>query len=387
MADETTLQDQPGAGEGEVVETGSEGFGGEAEDLSGSQAEDVEQELTGDEGAQAEGEAGQEEDDDLSYLPTEQEKVFPEEVYLRYAKRYPGAAEVLTNPDADPQQKASVRQLLHDKINSDILLKQNQSAEQESEAAETEAAAAPQQLPPEEQEKQHQQFVEHIATNVLSQQKVATLGVELGKGLLSMFGVNPNTKEGKVFYANVEKNGAQLGQLLARMLVDGSLAMSPYIAQRGVGQAFPEFGEMHGDAYNYRTLHALTNSPKYKSLGDPNSAEFRSAYDKAKSEIPNFNSLAFTDEKTGRLLNRFESTPKRHEMVLDRMLGQAPSKEQTEAVRRANLAGRKSQEMAQNKKQLGNLGAGQSTGQVSKQRSGNDDIFGEGAEMVRRRGM
>src|SRR5690348_4770275 len=51
-----------------------------------------------------------EETDD--WLPSEQDKVFPDDVYARYGQRYNLTPEQASDP--------LVRQLLHDKINSDI---------------------------------------------------------------------------------------------------------------------------------------------------------------------------------------------------------------------------------------------------------------------------
>ena len=55
------------------------------------------------------------EEDDPNWLPTDQQKVFPDDVIAKYAKRYGYTEEqIRDNP--------GLRQLLHDKINSDIFL-------------------------------------------------------------------------------------------------------------------------------------------------------------------------------------------------------------------------------------------------------------------------
>src|SRR5262249_49983954 len=53
-----------------------------------------------------------------AWLPREQDKVFPDETYAKYAQRYQLSPEQASNP--------LIRQLLHDKINSDIFLRQQQ---------------------------------------------------------------------------------------------------------------------------------------------------------------------------------------------------------------------------------------------------------------------
>src|SRR5258708_6775735 len=74
---------------------------------------------------QPQGEEQQEQVEEVAenWLPSEQDKVFPDEVYARYAQRYNLSEEQA----ADPQ----FRQLLHDKINSDIWIQQQQEAEEQ----------------------------------------------------------------------------------------------------------------------------------------------------------------------------------------------------------------------------------------------------------------
>ena len=55
------------------------------------------------------------EQDDPNWLPDEQQKVFTDDAIARYAKRYGYTQEQI-------EQNPQLRQLLHDKINSDILL-------------------------------------------------------------------------------------------------------------------------------------------------------------------------------------------------------------------------------------------------------------------------
>ena len=80
------------------------------------------------------------------WLPSDQDKVFPDEVYAKYAQRYQLTPEQATDP--------LLRQLLHDKINTDIFVRQQQQqAEQWQEEAEAEPEPEPtqQQLPSRDQ--------------------------------------------------------------------------------------------------------------------------------------------------------------------------------------------------------------------------------------------
>src|SRR6266849_1837227 len=60
-----------------------------------------------------------------NWLPTDQDKIFPDDVYARYGERY--------NLTPEQAQDPLIRQLLHDKINSDIFIQQQQQFEQEPE--------------------------------------------------------------------------------------------------------------------------------------------------------------------------------------------------------------------------------------------------------------
>ena len=76
---------------------------------------DTETQQEGSETEAAPADAQQTEKDDPNWLPDDQQKVFPDDVIAKYAKRYGYTEEqIWENP--------GLRQLLHDKINSDIFL-------------------------------------------------------------------------------------------------------------------------------------------------------------------------------------------------------------------------------------------------------------------------
>ena len=68
------------------------------------------------------------ETEDPNWLPDEQQKVFPDDVIAKYGKRYGYTLEQI-------QANPSLRQLLHDKINSDIFIASQRA---EAEAGEVE---------------------------------------------------------------------------------------------------------------------------------------------------------------------------------------------------------------------------------------------------------
>ena len=77
---------------------------------------------------QPEAETAIAEEDDPNWLPDEQQKVFPDDVIAKYGKRYGYTQEQI-------QANPSLRQLLHDKINSDIFIASQRA---EAEAGEVE---------------------------------------------------------------------------------------------------------------------------------------------------------------------------------------------------------------------------------------------------------
>jgi hypothetical protein len=68
--------------------------------------------------------------DDPNWLPDKQQKVFPDDVIAKYGRRYGYTQEQI-------QANPSLRQLLHDKINSDIFIASQRA---EAEAGNSEAA-------------------------------------------------------------------------------------------------------------------------------------------------------------------------------------------------------------------------------------------------------
>ncbi len=76
---------------------------------------DTETPQEGGETEAAPADAQQAEEDDPTWLPDEQQKVFTDDAIARYAKRYGYTEEQI-------EQNPQLRQLLHDKINSDIFL-------------------------------------------------------------------------------------------------------------------------------------------------------------------------------------------------------------------------------------------------------------------------
>src|SRR5690348_14878143 len=87
------------------------------------------------------------------WLPSEQDKVFPDEVLSRYCERYGVDPVALTNPQ--------LRQLLVDKINTDIYVQQLREQEQQQEP-EPEAELEPTQAQPQISREQYFSNLERV---------------------------------------------------------------------------------------------------------------------------------------------------------------------------------------------------------------------------------
>src|SRR5690242_19795936 len=85
------------------------------------------------------------------WLPSEQDKVFPDDIYAKFAERYKITPEVL---EANP----SLRYLLHDSINREIYIRQQREQEQFQEEPEPEPVPEPTREQPQPQITREQHF-------------------------------------------------------------------------------------------------------------------------------------------------------------------------------------------------------------------------------------
>lgn len=174
------------------------------------------------------------------WLPTEQEKEFPLEVLQRYAPRYGYTAEEIA---ADPRLQV----VLKDKLNSDIYVQQlreeteNPNFEETTPEGTEETVADPNTTAqPADAQKEYYQRVDALVSKF---DPKAT--EELGRNLLSAFGVNTDVKKLEAMLADPKvdaatkaevqgaialvRNAGQVGTTLARGAIDLVLTSLPEI--------------------------------------------------------------------------------------------------------------------------------------------------------------
>lgn len=317
-------------------------------------------------------EATEEEGDD--WLPTEQEKQFPDDVLAKYAKRYGRTMEQL---QADPQ----LRQLVIDKINSDIRLKQISEAEaasaQEEPTPEDDAeepAEEPTPAQPAEAQQRYDQFVDSLVTSSFDPKRIEALGLNLLEG----FGVDLKSQAPEV--QALVKNAPKVGQTLSRALADGVVTMlhNPQVLLSAVESVMPGFSARYDRAVYGEQWEELRQAaddrgqPKYPNLSklEYGSKDFRAELRRAANDIPGFKSIVFRDEKTGQPLPKYEQSRLKYQMLAQHLSGQRVD---VKAVQEAVETGKKVQKDADRRRVQGKaFGAGQSTNRLA---AGGQDDF------------
>lgn len=329
--------------------------------------EPVQQEL------EAEEQTEEEADD---WLPTEQEKVFPDEVLAKYAQRYN-----IDLAKADPQ----TRQLVIDKINSDIYLKTLQGQQQEELPELPEAEEPEQPEPP--QQAQPLNFDQHIdrMTQAVRQNTSPEMAQWVYSKFMGAFGVAPE---------EVQKLAPTQAQAFTEVMSVGVLNLLNTFGSQMLGafmpqyfeQQYPQFGEFYQLSTSARSWDSVRNSTEGgDNLPAFGSKEFATAARRIGAEIAGsdeaFEMMTFT-RQNGTPLSPAENIQYKQQIIAQRMLRgeepQVPPALMAQAVKTGERqAARKSQQS-----KAGNLSAGKSTAQIAK--DGNEDIFAEGVELFQR---
>jgi hypothetical protein len=316
----------------------------------------------------------EEEADD--WLPTEQEKVFPDDVLAKYAKRYGVDEKWLENP--------SNKQLLHDKINSDIylrLLRQQQEAEPEEEP-EAEPEPEPTQPQPQITFEQHVQNIQSI----VKQRTSPEMAQWMFNGFMTAFGVDkPEIARLAPTQAQAFTEVLSVGalNLIQTFAPDLFQAFMPQVME----QQYPEFGGMYQRSATAQSWDSIRNELENPELPAYGTHEFAAAARKIGAEIAGsdvrFDRMVFNDAK-GKPLSDRENRAEKLRMIAERMVnggGQAPQIPPA-LMAQAVQTGQKAAARKQAQQQAGNLGNGKSrTQSVSADK---DDIFAEGIELYNR---
>ncbi|HXF14698.1 MAG TPA: hypothetical protein VN517_16195 [Terriglobales bacterium] len=314
------------------------------------------------EAEQAPQEQAEEQTDD--WLPSEQEKVFPDEVLQRYAQRYGLDANRLSDP--------LIRQLVHDKINSDILIQQQR--EQEQQAVEPEEQAEEPTLQPQPQQLDRAQYFQQLERAV-QERTDPEVAKQFHADFLKSFGV-PDAEIAKI----PPQQAIQFTQTASKYMLNlMNTFMDDLLGARlsqQIGQVFPGFGDMYERSSHAMAWDNVRNSnPAYASLPAYGTKEFSSTLRAAAAKIPGFDEMQFTDAK-GKPLSPQENAARKYSMLAQ--IASNPNVD-PQALQRAAAAGANNARRAAVRRSNGNLGSGQSkasSGQTGSSKfQSNTDIF------------
>lgn len=272
------------------------------------------------------------------WLPTEQDKIFSDDVLLQYAQRYQKDAEWLSDP--------LNRQLLTDKLNTDIYLRQQQEyqEQQEFEVEQPEPTQqAPQQLP---------SFDEYIngLRQTAAQFTDPQIAQTFANEFLSAFGVK-------------EAATPQVAQALTHAMTTYGLNLIqtalPQMLAPMLDQVMPGFGDMYYMSARASAWDQVRNSgEQFSNLPAYGSKEMIALCQKLDGEYDGLRAMGEALEKTnggqlhGPAAVKFYTT-----------LAKLATRQQVDPqlLAQAAQAGAKTARRGEVRRQAGQLGAGRST--------------------------
>lgn len=302
------------------------------------------------------------------WLPTEQQKVFPDDVVRQYAeKRYPDILRLLDN---DPTNGV-LRQLLHDKLNTDIFLRAQQQQQDEFQQEEFETE---QQQEPTQQQTQPQITREQYFQNldrVIAERTDPEVAKAFHSDFLRAFGV-PEAEIAKV----PPQQAMQFTSVASKYMLNlmntfaGDLIQSQLSTQ--LGAAFPGFTEMYErSAYAMAWDRVRNSNQQFSSLPAYGTKEFAQTLREAESRFPE-------------LVNAFEGPDGKipvakagqaYALLAKIASGQAVD---PRLVQQAAQAGARNAQRAAHRRSAANLGSGRSTAATQRGSSkfqSNADLF------------
>ncbi|MBV9179887.1 MAG: hypothetical protein JO356_01130 [Acidobacteria bacterium] len=360
-----------------------------AESLLGDQSQDPSaQDYGAEEGVEVQGEIDQQQSDpqqqlesdetaDEYQLPTDQQKVFPDEVLLQYAEqRYPDILRLLEN---DPTN-GTLKQLLHDKLNTDIYLQSLEQQEQEfdqSQEYEDESQAEPTQQATQPQLTREQWF--QTLDRAITERTDPEIAKAFHSDFLRSFGV-PEAEIAKIPPQQAQQFTAVASKYMLNLVSTFLPEMLSAQMSQQIAQLYPGFGEMYErSAYAMAWDRVRNQNPQYQSLPAYGSKEFSKALRDAAAQIPGFDEMQFTG-RDGKPLSMMENASRKYSMLAQIASGQAVD---PRLVRQAAEAGARAARRADVRRQGANLGSGQSRAASGRQNSSrfqtNSDLFDDEA--------
>lgn len=292
-------------------------------------------------------------------LPDEQSKVFPEEELQKFAdKRYPELAKLLADQALPEPTRKQVRQILHDKLNSDIRLKEIADAEEQEAEREEEQEQAPeptQQADPEAWNQAVTQFVDNVTDEAVAEKFFTDLNAATAL---------KDPKQRAVQFTKVLSAGmANLAKDLIPAILFGAQGqagmLDNYIESRYEG-----LSESHTTALRTGDWDSVRQSdPAYANLPAFGTPEFIAAAQKAAALVPGIENAVFRDNQ-GKVLPPRQQFIEKSKLLAKLASGTA-TQSTVEKATKAVETGKRLQKESSNRKSLANLGAGQTKGQIA----------------------
>lgn len=298
-------------------------------------------------------------------LPDEQLKVFPDTEIQKYAeKRYPNLAPLLANPEL----KAHVTQILHDKLNGDIYIENIRRAseqeleEQTEEEPETLPVAGP--TPTQEQLTQEiNTFVDRVTDPAVAQNYFKALN----EATLKAIGPNGDGKggDGGVQFMKVLSQGAVN---LMRDAIPALLGGQNGLLENFIGDYLKTNYEGLDVSHQQQVQqnewdNVRASDPKYANLPAYGTPEWTAAHVKAEQMVPGIKNAVFTDGR-GNILPPRQQFAAKAQLAAKLIAGTATAQNVQVAAEAVETGKRIATEAAQ-RKQNGNLGAGQTRGKIT----------------------
>jgi hypothetical protein len=292
-----------------------------------------------------------------NWLPTEQDKIFPDEVLQRYAQRY--------GLDESWQANPQLKQLVIDKINSDIYLQQLQQQEQYEPEPEVQQEPTPQTAPQVTREQHFQNLARAVQERT---------DPEVAKQFHNEFLSIWQRPEAEQPMALAQVTSKYMLNLVNTFLPD---MLQAQLSQQ-LGQAFPGFSDMYDRSSHAMAWDRVRNSdPSFQNLPSYGTKEFSQKLREAASRIPGFDEMQFTDQQ-GRPLPAQQNAERKYAMLAKIASGQNVN---PQLLQQAAAAGARNARRADVRRSAGNLGSGKSNAATGAKGSSrfqtNSDLFDE----------
>lgn len=320
-------------------------------------------------------------EEDADWLPTEQDRVFPDEALERYAQgRYPRLLAILKNQNTPEEDRQQVRQILHDKLNSDILIRQQS---QEPEEEQEEIADQPEPKLPTRQE-----WFDGLRTSVRQRQD-PQVAKDFFQQFNKVWGLSDQQIQAhEKRNPNIATEFTEMMSVMALNLIKthaDSLIWQQLNQQ--LEQVFPGFGGMYSSSSNARAWDTVRNgSENFSKLPAFGTKEFstqaRAAASRYFGSDEDFENAQFSrqDKQTGQrvALTTQENAQKKYAILAKIMAGQAIDPKLIQQAIRTGAKGARRQQVS---RAAGKFSSGTTRSQGAPK--GGDDLFSEGLALYR----